>query len=454
MRWAALAGAGVALAGCGTVARRVAGRKVPSDAAVPTRGGSEAHRFLNRIAFGPAPGEHQRYLDMGRDAYLREQLAPGQDDEPALQFQLSRLDVMRVSSAELRDLPEGEVMRQLRQGATLRSIYSKWQLRERMVDFWTNHFNIFAFKGDGAYRKGVDDLEVIRKNALGRFPDMVRASARSAAMLGYLDNQVNRKGVPNENYARELMELHTLGVHGGYTQQDVKEVARCFTGWSIETRFLRPRDHFRFDEDAHDDGEKLVLGQKIPARGGIQDGNRVIDIVTSHPSCAKFIAMKLCRFFLGDAGSTLEPQVAAAYARSGGDVVAMLEPILFSKEILDGPPVLKRPYDFAVSAARALNVETDASTPFQAHLDAMGQPLFGWPMPDGYPDRTAAWTGSILPRWNFAWALCHGEIGGTRLDLAPVAGKVRDFVLGTPGAGGVTPMEAALALAEPQFNWR
>jgi uncharacterized protein (DUF1800 family) len=454
LKWAALAGAGVALAGCGTVARRVAGRKVPEGAAVPKRGGSEAHRFLNRLAFGPAPGDHQKFVALGREGYVREQLNPTEDDEPALTFQLSRLDVMRVNSAELRDLPEGEVMRQLRQGATLRAIYSRWQLRERMVDFWTNHFNIFAFKGDGAYRKGIDDLAVVRKNALGNFPDMVRASARSSAMLGYLDNQVNRKGVPNENYARELMELHTLGVHGGYTQQDVKEVARCFTGWTIETRFLRPRDQFRFDEDMHDDDPKVVLGQTIPAKGGIEDGNRVIDIVTKHPSCAAFLSEKLCRFFLGEAGTALESAVADAYLKSGGDVKAMLEPILFAETMVSGPPVLKRPFDFAVSAARSLNFETDAGNAFQGHLDAMGQPLFGWPMPDGYPDRTTAWTGSVLPRWNFAWAICHGEVGGTRLDLKPVEGQIRDFVLGTPGAGGETTVEAALALADPAFNWR
>lgn len=454
LKWAGLTGAGIALAGCGAAARRIAGRKVPEDAAVPPRGGSEAHRFLNRLAFGPAPGDHQKYIAMGREAYVRDQLTPSTDDEPALRFQLSRLDVMRVGSAELRDLPEGDVMRQLRQAATLRAIYSQWQLRERMVDFWTNHFNIFAFKGNGAYRKGVDDLNVVRAHALGKFPAMVRASARSSAMLGYLDNQVNRKGVPNENYARELMELHTLGVHGGYTQHDVREVARCFTGWSIETRFLRPRDQFRFDEDIHDDGSKVVLGHRIAAKGGIEDGNRVIDILTGHPSCAAFISGKLCRFFLGDAAPVVQQKVTNVYLETGGDIKAMLEPILLSEAMLQGPPVLKRPFDFAVSAARSLNVETDAGNGFQAHLDAMGQPLFGWPMPDGYPDHTTAWTGSVLPRWNFAWAMCHGQISGTHLDVNPVAGRIRDFVLGSPGAGGFTREDAALALSDPAFNWR
>ncbi len=454
LKWGALAGVGVAAVGCVPLARRVAGRKVPTDALVPERGGNEAHRFYNRLAFGTTPGDHQRYADLGREAILREQLNPEGDDEPALRFQLSRLDVMRVNSAELRDLPEGLVIQQLRQAATLRAIYSRWQLRERMVDFWTNHFNIFAFKGDGAYRKGVDDFNVIRKNALGSFPAMVRASAWSAAMLGYLDNQVNRKGVPNENYARELLELHTLGVHGGYSQEDVREVARCFTGWTIETRFMRPRDQFRFDEDAHDDDSKRVLGKLIPAGGGIKDGNRVIDIVTKHPACAAFISGKLCKFFLGDAGEVVAPRVADAYLASGGDVKSMLAPILESDLLLEGPPVLKRPFDYAVSAARSLNVETDGGPAFQVQLDKMGQPLFGWPMPDGYPERTGAWTGSVLARWNFAWSLCNGGIGGTSLAMEPVQGRVRDFILGKPGLGGTTRLDAAVALASPDFQWR
>ncbi len=439
-------------AGCAPLTQRVAGRRRAEDISLPKRGGSEAHRFLHRAAFGPIPGEPRRFAEMGRDAYLKAQLHPTDEDDLAMKFLLSRLDVMRMGSAELRDLPEGHVMRQLRQAAILRAVYSQWQLRERVVDFWTNHFNIFAHKGDGAYRKNIDDLMVVRQHALGKFPDMVRASARSSAMLGYLDNQVNRKGVANENYARELLELHTLGVYGGYTQKDVSEVARCFTGWTIENRFMRPRDRFRFDPNTHDDGEKLVLGQRIPAKGGIEDGNRVIDIVTRHPSCAKFISTKLTRFFLGDAGESVQPQVERAYQDTGGEIVAMLMPILTSDAMLDGPPVLKRPYDYLVSSLRALDAQTDGGEALQAHLDAMGQPLYGWPMPDGYPDRTTAWTGTLLARWNFAHQLVNNEIGGTSINpdgLAPYG----PLVLGE-GAEGASLGDAAALLASPDFQWR
>lgn len=448
------AGAATTLAasGCAPIAQRVAGRRRATDVTVPKRGGSEAHRYLHRVAFGPIPGDHQRFVAIGRDGFLAEQLAPTDDDEPMLQFLLSRLDVMRVSSAELRDLPEGHVMRQLRQAAIMRAVYSRWQVRERIIDFWTNHFNIFAFKGDSAYRKNVDDLEVVRKHALGKFPDMVRASARSAAMLGYLDNQVNRAGVPNENYARELLELHTLGVYGGYSQRDVAEVARCFTGWTIENRFMRPKDRFRFDPDIHDTGEKTVLGRRIPADGGIEDGERVIEIVTQHPSCAKFISTKLTRFFLGDGSEAIQPKVEDAYIKSKGDIVAMLMPILTSDGMLDGPPVLKRPYDYLVSSLRAVDAQTDGGDPVQNHLDAMGQPLYGWPMPDGYPDRTTAWTGTLLARWNYAHQLTHAEIPGSPVDLKGLD-PLQPLILGN-GNDGRGADEAAALLASPDFQWR
>lgn len=448
------AGAATTLAatGCAPIAQRVAGRRRAQDVTVPKRGGSEAHRYLHRVAFGPIPGDHQRFVSMGRDGFITEQLAPTDDDEPMLRFLLSRLDVMRVSSAELRDLPEGHVMRQLRQAAILRAVYSRWQVRERVIDFWTNHFNIFAFKGDSAYRKNVDDLEVVRKHALGKFPDMVRASARSAAMLGYLDNQVNRAGVPNENYARELLELHTLGVYGGYSQRDVAEVARCFTGWTIENRFMRPKDRFRFDPEIHDKGEKTVLGRRIPAEGGIEDGERAIEIVTQHPSCAKFISTKLTNFFLGDGGEAIQPKVEDAYLKSKGDIVAMLMPILTSDAMLEGPPVLKRPYDYLVSSLRAVDAQTDGGDPVQNHLDAMGQPLYGWPMPDGYPDRTTAWTGTLLARWNYAHQLTHGEIPGSPVDLKGLD-PLQPLILGN-GNDGRGADEAAALLASPDYQWR
>jgi uncharacterized protein (DUF1800 family) len=228
------------------------------------------------------------------------------------------------------------------------------------------------------------------------------------------------------------MELHTLGVHGGYTQKDVQEVARCLTGWTVEQRFLRRRGAFRFDASRHDDGPKTVLGVKIPAGGGERDGERVLEILAAHPSTARFLARKLCRYFLGAEGTPWEAKLAAIYTKTGGDIRAMLRPLLLSEELLAAPPILKRPFDFMVSALRALSADTDGGKPLQEHLSRMGQPLYQWPMPDGYPDRTASWTGSLLARWNFALALSAGEVSGTRVPLAEL---VKAYGDGTdPGA--------------------
>lgn len=408
------AGAGVALAGC----NRLPGLDARREPAAPGAPNDPVDRVLDRVGFGPTQADRERVRKMGIPAFLDEQLAPKDgfaNDEPVLALKLRHLEAFELESAELRDEPDHEVLRQLQQATIVRAVYSRWGLRERMVDFWTNHFNVYARKGLAAYRVPKDQTDVVRAHALGSFPEMLRASAHSTAMLVYLDNQVNVAGVPNENYARELMELHTLGVGGGYTQRDVQEVARCFTGWTHETRLLRPRGQFRFNADLHDDGPKTVLGHAIPAGGGEKDGQRVLDILIGHPSTGKFLAKKLCRYFLGEDGQALEPTVAEAYRKSNGDIPSMLRPILSSKALLEGRGVARRPFDYLAACLRATSADTDGGKAVQDHLERMGQPLHQWPMPDGYPDKTAAWTGSLLARWNFALALCANEIRGTRV---------------------------------------
>jgi uncharacterized protein (DUF1800 family) len=355
------------------------------------------------------------------------------------------------------------ILGQLQQAALLRATYSNWQLRERMADFWSNHFNIYARKEQGIYRKPKDDIEVVRKHALGYFPAMLHASSRSPAMLAYLDNQVNKAGVPNENYARELMELHSLGIGGGYTQEDVQELARCFTGWTIENRYLHAYGSLRFDPDLHDKGVKKVLGRIIPPMGK-DEVPYVVDILASHPSTARFISEKLCNHFLGTRESPWVEKLAKIYADTKGSIAAMLEPLLLSDELRDGPPVAKRPIDFVVSAMRAYAAESDCGPPVQRHLTAMGQGLFEWPMPDGYPDRTSAWTGSLLARWNFACDLCSNQIPGTTVDFERLASKmssldVSELALDTSSrldqvSTGDVARAAALALCAPEFQWR
>lgn len=458
-----------ALAGCARIARRI-DDDLPERLDLPSGEIAPAIRLLNRAGFGPRPGQFTQLQSRPLSAWVDEQLRADDTEHTGLSLQLSRLEALRIDGMELRDVPENEILRQLAQAAILRATNSKWQLRERMVDFWTNHFNIYGRKGLAAYRKTTDDLEVIRKHALDTFPALLRASAHSPAMLSYLDNRQNIRGAANENYARELMELHTLGVHGGYTQKDVQEVARCFTGWTVEDRFLKHAGAFRFDDERHDHGPKQVLGHEIPAGRGIEDGEDVLSILVAHPSCARFIATKLCRYFLGASDTAWVDRLAKVYTETEGDIPSMLRPLLLSEELLAGPAVVKRPFDFIASALRALDATTDARQHLQRHLEAMGQPLFEWPMPDGYPDRTASWTGSLLARWNFAFALVRGQIADTNLDLERLESRlsgdaVDDFAaLTMPGSAkdslrkaaathdaGTT---AALALCSPEFQWR
>jgi uncharacterized protein (DUF1800 family) len=400
---------------------------------------------------------------MGHKAFVEQELKADQPEDLRLTTLINRLEIFEFGAADLENLHKEEVVEQLHQAALLRAIYGANQLKERMVDLWSDHFNVYDLKGDTAFRQAADDVTVLRAHALGKFPDLLKASAHSPAMLGYLDSQLNRKGVANENYARELMELHTLGVHGGYTQKDVHEVARCLTGWTIENRFLHRKGTFRFNEDLHDSGEKTVLGHRIPAGGGQEDGEQVLEILAMHPSTARYVAGKICRYFLGSAGDAWVDRTAETYLSTRGDIPSMVRPILLSEELTKGPPMIKRPLDLVASSLRAVGADTDGGTALRQHLTAMGQAAHSWPMPDGYPMRTAAWTGSMLPRWNFAVALAEGNIRGTN------AGEFGENAF--EATHGRRPTDAdkplteacaskdiksalALCLAAPSFQWR
>jgi hypothetical protein len=314
-----------------------------------------AAHVLNRLTFGPVPGEYARVSEMGVDAFIQEQLAPEKIDDALCNRAVARFaECWWEPAGEAYEEDDESLTPVLRRVELLRSVYSKRQLFEVMCEFWSDHFNIDPGKGDCRYAKIADDQNTIRKNALGNFRDMLRASAVSPAMLWYLDGRANAKRTPdekpNENYARELMELHTLGVHGGYSQQDVMEVARCLTGWTVlakkddgySGKFLSPfkdRAKVVFRAEAHDDGSKTVLGQEIPAGGRENDLDRVIEIVGSHPSTAKYIAGKLCMRFIGeDAPPGAVDAVSRAFAESNGDIKTTLR-ALFATEEFAGPQV-------------------------------------------------------------------------------------------------------------------
>jgi uncharacterized protein (DUF1800 family) len=457
--------------GCRSLAQRLTKTPLP-DAPLPPRAGAPALRVLNRVAYGPRPGDVARVQQMGLAAYIEEQLAPENiEEEPAAFWRVRRLnDVLRADPGLLFDQDDKRVVAALRAATTLRAVYSRRQLHERMVEFWTDHFNVYANKGQGAQLKVVDDRDTIRAHALGRFRDLLGASARSAAMLGYLDNTVNRRGVPNENYAREILELHTLGVDGGYTQRDVGEVARCLTGWTSERHWHRGR--FQFNAARHDDGAKRLLETTIPPGGGVEDGERVLDRLAEHPATARHLAGKLCRYFLGESPEPVVTRLATTFRQTQGDIKAVLRSLLSGPELLAAPPILKRPFDYLVSALRALNADTDGGEPLQRHLAAMGQPLFGWPTPDGFPLAARAWTGSLIPRWNFALALAGSHLADTSVDwkaLGEIGGHdaLLELLFGTrAGDPALTDLRrcqpdhpdareyAALLLMSPAFQWR
>jgi uncharacterized protein (DUF1800 family) len=248
---------------------------------------------------------------------------------------------------------------------------------------------------------------------------MLFASARSSAMLAYLDNNLNKKGVANENYARELLELHTVGVHAGYTLKDIQEVARCFTGWTVQTGVKRGL--YAYEADLHDEGAKFIpfLNLYIRPHGGQKDAEAVLEKLAAHPATGRYLATKLCERFLGTTPAEIVEKAANAYRTSQSDIRAMLRPILFDGLLKPevNKPILKRPLEFVVASLRALAADSDCGANLQKYLADMGQPLYQWPMPDGFPTKAAAWTGSLLPRWNFALALAANAIPGTKIDL-------------------------------------
>lgn len=398
----------------------------------------EVH-LLNRASFGPTPAERARVRAIGLEAWIEEQLAPESIDDGAVEDALEPLASLGWSGAEIRANAGKRPMRNELVAATLyRAVYSRRQLYEVMVDHWSNQLNVFHLEEFINAAKTLDDREVIRKHAMGSFRAMIQASARSAAMMRYLDTVRNTAQGPNENYAREVMELHTLGVDGGYTEADVKTLARCLTGWAYNNNTLE----FQFNEANHDNGPKTLLGQAIAARG-VEAGREALDRLIDHPSCARHVARRLVqRFVSDDPPADLVAQVAAAFGRDG-DIRAMLGVLLrapaFHQAVAApdlGPAKLRRPLELWVAALRAteanaaflLNVppeqyidmpsDGDYADRPERYLQIMDQVPFRWRAPDGYPEPGRRWSGMhvIVGRWNFALALMEGRLEGLRLD--------------------------------------
>lgn len=557
---------------------------------------------LNRLAFGPRPGDVQRVRAMGLEKWIELQLSPEKIDDSAVARRLERYPTLAMSSAELLEKyprpadalrrsgmsreeiqrwqetqqKQREEIQQLRQkmesGEALsaeererirelrgmrggeegrgpqqiiaelsaakltRAIYSERQLEEMLVDFWFNHFNVFAGKGADRWLLTSYERDTIRPNVLGNFHTLLSATAKSPAMLFYLDNwqsadpeafarmeqQLNqrrqrflnlfggnqsmptrqqrrqwqenqrnrerdmqqreqqmdqlgqrRPGQPpnqqrrqrglNENYARELMELHTLGVDGGYTQEDIIEVARAFTGWT-----MRPRTdaEFYFDARIHDSKPKKVLGKTIDA-GGVKDGEEILAMLAAHPSTAKFISTKLARRFVSDAPpEALVGRMAQTFTKTSGDLRAVVRTMIYSPEFWARDVYrakIKKPFELIASTARALDADAQTPLPMVQWANRIGEPLYLCQPPTGYSDKAEAWvnTGALLNRLNFALALAGNRLRGTRVNAQGVLGagstedasKVLDRAIEVFLAGQISPQTRTTLekqLSDPQ----
>jgi uncharacterized protein (DUF1800 family) len=409
---------------------------------------------LSRLTWGVTPGLYEYWrkqaptAEAAAEKFIAASVAVRDSKGLAVlaRIQASRQEAIQEAVGELYDFNPRQLNFELTQAALVRAVHSPNQLYERMVAFWSDHFNIDSSKADCRWLKPYDDREVIRPHALGKFSDLLRASALSPAMLFYLDGRQNKRrkpeDKPNENYARELLELHTLGVHGGYTQQDVMEAARCLTGWTVKGKDnklfsmgpggLAGIGSVAFIKYNHDDGAKTVLGKTIAASGGPKDLDDLLDIVTQHASTAQFIATKLCRHFIADEPPAAAiAATAAAFTKSSGDIPETLR-ALFAAESFrtERRSKFKRPFHYLVSLYRALGVPTDGGMELQRALRRMGHMPFDYPTPEGYADVGEDWMSTLLGRWDFALRLGRGE-------TAPATWKQQQFLTAAGSTGGM-----------------
>jgi uncharacterized protein (DUF1800 family) len=380
----------------------------PAAVAIPAGDDPDLH-LLNRITWGARPEELQQVREMGRDAYLEEQLDPEQIDDSEADRLMQRFAMWDLDRSALYGLNNyyGRVEDGLVESMILRAVHSRRQLLERMVDFWSDHFNIPLGDEPGdllSYQR-----DAIRKHALGNFQHLLMATAKSPAMLVYLDGAANVAEHPNENYARELFELHTLGVDGGYSEEDIRQAARAFTGW---TTHPRTRSGFIFNAEEHDTDPKHVLGHDMPAGRGIEDGLHVLTLAARHPSTARFLSRKLCVRFVGDdPPASLVESTAQVWEANAGEIKPVLRHILTADEFYAAAgQKLRRPLEFFIGVLRATGVENTDFWAMYEMLAELGQTPYGWTPPDGYPDVAPDWisTNGLLARWNAAMALTHG----------------------------------------------
>jgi uncharacterized protein (DUF1800 family) len=470
--------------------------------------------LLNRLSYGIRPGEIEQVQSIGVDKYIQQQLNPDTISESGtLTDRLAKLNTIDLTPAQIFQLynpnrqqiigqpptPEikkvqqqqsKQVVAQALQARLMRSIYSQRQLQEVMVDFWYNHFNVYSDKGIDKLWVGAYEQQAIRPHVLGKFRDLLGATARHPAMLFYLDNwqntkpNLNAKGRPqglNENYARELMELHTLGVDGGYKQDDVIALAKILTGWGFKQPGQKVPDgySFQFNANRHDFSNKVFLKQNIIG-SGIGEGEQAFDLLSRHPSTARQISFKLAQYFVADVPpKSLVDKLSKRFLATDGDIKLVLDTLFKSPEFWNQKyysAKFKTPYQYAISAVRSTGSEVNNIKPLNDFIKQLGMPIYGCPTPNGYKNTQDAWLNpdSMTRRLNFATNLGSGRLTlstpqfttavqvnnpGNSLPTIPID-SVRlattlgnNFSQNTQQAISTSPMEirAALILGSPEF---
>jgi uncharacterized protein (DUF1800 family) len=433
---------------------------------------ADALHVLNRLAFGPRPGDIERVMNMGIDSYIDQQLHPETIPmPPELSERLAKLSAGEMPQADLITTYRKVIKAAMEDGtggapggglAMRNALYKKMavrfgeqrlipaiesprQLEEVMVDFWFNHFNVVAGKGLDHVLIGDYEQKAIRPHVMGRFRDLLGATAKHPAMLFYLDNWLSasstaRAGVPgtrktvaglNENYARELMELHTLGVDGGYTQADVTTLARMLTGWSFDPRQAENDDSFRFFPRLHDYGDKVWLGKAVPV-SGLAEGEWALDVLASSPATAHRVSYELAQYFVADDPSPeLVDLLAQRFLATDGNIRSVLETLFMSQEFRAHiGEKLKTPYQYVISVVRAAGLEVNNVRPLLAAMNRMGMPLYGCQSPDGYKNTEDVWLNpdALAQRISFA--------SGIGLGRSPLAAVIGDTIDNDPYAGG------------------
>ncbi|MDY7006740.1 MAG: DUF1800 domain-containing protein [Cyanobacteriota bacterium] len=399
--------------------------------------------LINRLSFGPTPGQVEQIKNISIDVYIQSQLKPNSIPYPKVLIQkLEYLDTLPLKPGEIitelqklqqigKDLKldqrglnrikgrfEQKIFLQATKGRFLRTLESPSHLEEVMVDFWYNHFNVFGRQGLNRLYFSSYEQQAIRPHALGKFRDLLGATAHHPAMLIYLDNWRSHRGKINENYARELLELHTLGVDGGYTQDDIIALAKIFTGWGLPPNAKRAEDvdGFYFNEKRHEPGDKFFLGQTIK-ENGMAEGEIALDILANHPATAQHISYKLAQtFVLDQPPESLVQTLAQVFLESEGDISEVLKTLFNSSEfwqVETHHSKFKNPYRFVASAMRAIGNEVDNFRPINGILDQLGMPLYGCVTPDGYKNTKEAWLSSdtMIRRSSLAVPLSGGLLG-------------------------------------------